>query len=50
MCVDALTSLSIHTLPLQVARQPNRPTRMMAVPVAMRTRGALEEEAASRER
>lgn len=44
-----LTSFSIHGLPLQVAKHPNRPKTMMTVPVPMRTYGALVELSAIRE-
>lgn len=45
----ALTSFSIHGLPLQVAKQPNSPKTIMVVPVPMRTYGALVEFSAIRE-
>lgn len=41
--------MSIHGLPLQVAKQPNSPKTMMVVPVPMRTYGALVEFSAIRE-
>lgn len=44
-----LTSFSIHGLPLQVAKHPNRPKTMMTVPVPMRTYGALVELSAIKE-
>lgn len=47
--VQPLTSFSIHGLPLQVAKHPNRPKTMMTVPVPMRTYGALVELSAIRE-
>lgn len=36
-----LTSFSIHGLPRQVAKQPNRPKMTMTAPVPIRTYGAL---------
>lgn len=47
--LQPLTSFSIHGLPLQVAKHPNRPKTMMTVPVPMRTYGALVELSAIRE-
>lgn len=44
-----LTSFSIHGLPLQVAKHPNRPKTIMTIPVPMRTYGALVELSAIRE-